>query len=279
MLGEHGRLAAVKNPLQFLSGYKKWTVMKPRLRIKYFTYLVVGIALFSCVACSISHPDKALKAATDQEAGFVVAGSTMSFVAGVDPQFQSDILNSTLLAQLAANKKQDRETEARQWYNFYTYVLENIGWVVQQFEFTKFNAGGGSFTCDQAVIDILEAIADGPTSAVVSATLQSMKNLSGKDDRLVLFERESHSLHQGNFQISAAQQDGMAVSMLTAGFEFKSAQDITRLLWFSWETSSSELYHGAQTMTLNLDVYKKIRDDVVGKLGDKATKFIQDIEI
>jgi hypothetical protein len=228
---------------------------------------------------SISHPDKALKAATDQEAGFVVAGSTLSFVAGVDPQYQSDILNSTLLAQLAANKKQDRETEARQWYNFYKYVLENIGWVVQQFEFTKFNAGGGSFTCDQAVIDILEAIAAGPASAVVSATLQSMKNLSGKDDRLVLFERESHNLHKGNFQISAAKQDGGVVSMLTAGFEFKSAQDITRLLWFSWETSSSELYHGAQTMTLNLDVYRKIRDDVVGKLGDKATKFIHDIEI
>lgn len=228
----------------------------------------------------ISHPERTImRAAPDQEAAFIVGGSTMSFVAGVNQQHQSDILNSTLLAALAANKKHDRETNAQEWYKFYTYILENIGWVVQQFEFTKFSAGGGSFTCDKAVIDILTAIAAGPTAAVVITTINSMKNLSGSDDRLVLFERESHNLHQGNFQISAAKEDGGVVSMLTAGFEFKSAQDIKRILWFSWETSSSNLYHGTQTMTLNNDVYGQIRNDIIAKLGDRASIFVHEIEI
>lgn len=39
------------------------------------------------------------------------------------------------------------------------------------------------------------------------------------------------------------------------------------------------LYHGAWTMTLNLDVYKNTRADVIANLGDKAKEFVLEIEI
>ena len=134
-------------------------------------------------------------------------------------------------------------------------------------------------TCEKAVIDILAAIATGGQMAVVNATLAAMKNMSDRDGRLVLFERESHNLHQGNFQISNAKEDNGVVSMATAGVEFKSSQNITRVLFFSWESTSSELYYGSQNMTLNTDVYGRIRQDIINKLGDKATQFIKEIEI
>src|SRR5262245_44005572 len=61
---------------------------------------------------------------TDRAQGaYVAEGSTVSFVAGVSAQHQADILNSTLLAQLAANKKYDREVATREWYDFYKTVL------------------------------------------------------------------------------------------------------------------------------------------------------------
>lgn len=224
-------------------------------------------------------PAVARAATAGNPSGFIVAGSTVTFVAGVNPQFQSDILNSTLLAQLAANKKYDRESDARNWYDFYVHVMENIGWVVQGFSFTKFNVGGGSLTCEKAVIDILAAIATGGQMAVVNATLAAMKNMSDRDGRLVLFERESHNLHQGNFQISCAKEDNGVVSMSTAGVEFKSSQNITRVLFFSWESASSELYYGSQNMTLNTDVYGRIRQDIINKLGNKASQFVKEIEI
>lgn len=218
-------------------------------------------------------------ATAGNQSAFVVAGSTVSFVAGVSSQFQSDILNSTLLAQLAANKKFDRESDPRNWYDFYVHVLENVGWVLQGFTFTKFNTSGGSLTCEQAVIDILAAIATGGQMAVVNATLAAMKNMSSRDGRLVLFERESHNLHQGNFQISVAKEENGVVSLATAGLEFKSAQNITRVLFFSWESASSELYHGSQEMTLNTDVHSRVRQEIVTKLGDKAVQFVHEIEI
>ena len=45
------------------------------------------------------------------------------------------MLNSTLFAQLAANKKHDRQNETTEWYNYYKYVLETVGWNVQSFEY------------------------------------------------------------------------------------------------------------------------------------------------
>ena len=47
---------------------------------------------------------------------------------------QSDVINSTLLAQLAANKQYDRQNNVDQWYGYYKTVLEQVGWTVQNFE-------------------------------------------------------------------------------------------------------------------------------------------------
>src|SRR5690349_9812246 len=60
-------------------------------------------------------------------AGYVNDGSLVSFVAGLTAQQKSDTLNSVLLAQLAANTKFNRETQTRDWYDFFRTVLENVG--------------------------------------------------------------------------------------------------------------------------------------------------------
>lgn len=66
-----------------------------------------------------SEPAPAVMLADGDEAAYVDAGSLVSFVAGVSGQHKSDALNSTLLAQLAANKKFDREKQTVEWYDFY----------------------------------------------------------------------------------------------------------------------------------------------------------------
>ena len=64
-----------------------------------------------------------------KEQGFVDCGSLVSFTENLSEQNKEDVLNSTLLAQLAANKKYDRKTQHDEWYTFYMKVLENVGWV------------------------------------------------------------------------------------------------------------------------------------------------------
>ncbi|NJN74880.1 MAG: hypothetical protein HC799_19910 [Limnothrix sp. RL_2_0] len=95
----------------------------------------------------------------DKETGYVNAGSLVSFVAGVSTEHQNDVLNSTLLAQLAANKKFDREKDTEQWYKFYREVLENVGWVIQEFDFQRYAPSGATFEMNKVVLDILAAIA------------------------------------------------------------------------------------------------------------------------
>ena len=51
----------------------------------------------------------------------------MSFTENLSGQNKEDVLNSTLLAQLAANKKYDRKSQHDEWYMFYMKVLENVG--------------------------------------------------------------------------------------------------------------------------------------------------------
>src|SRR3984957_624544 len=59
---------------------------------------------------------------------FVAAASIVSFADGVSGQQKEDLLNSTLLAQLVANRRCDRERDTLNWYDAYRSVLRGVGW-------------------------------------------------------------------------------------------------------------------------------------------------------
>lgn len=220
-----------------------------------------------------------LRLAENPRTAYIDAGSAISFVAGVSQQSQSDCLNSTLLAQLAANRQYDREKDTVNWYNFYKTVLENVGWAIQNFTFLKYNASGASFTMDQVVLDLIAAIATQDEIAALQATISAMRALSNGDGRLVLFESSSHSASQGNFQIATANEYGGALSMRVAASYFSTQQSVTNVLWFSFSSSSTSLYNGAQTMTLDKQVYQQVRQAIIQKLGDNARNFVKNLPI
>jgi hypothetical protein len=213
------------------------------------------------------------------QAGFVALGSLVSFVAGVSEENQADVLNSTLLAQLAANKKFDRENDTENWYKFYRDVLENIGWVIQGFDFDKFSTSGGDFTVDRVVLDILAAIATSDELSTVLATINALRSLSDGDDRLVLFESSSHSSQKGNFQVAPVSEIGGLLTMKLSAFYFSTSQSVDRVLFFRYSSASANLYKGSQVINLNKDVYDQVRTDIVKKLGSKAKAFVRNLEI
>lgn len=210
---------------------------------------------------------------------YVAGGSLISFVAGVSPQNQQDVLNSTLLAQLAANQKFDRENQTAEWYQFYRTVLENVGWVVQQFEFDKFNASGSQFSVDKVVLEILEAIATGDEIEIAQKTIEAMKSLDNGDGRLVLFENQSHTLNQGSFQIGMATDYGGVVAMHFGAFHFTSTSNVTKVLFFSFSNSNTSFYKSAQSVSLDKQIYSQVRSAIIQKLGDKARRFVSQLDI
>ncbi|HEU4562492.1 MAG TPA: hypothetical protein VFS20_31975 [Longimicrobium sp.] len=222
---------------------------------------------------------RAVRFADGDEAAYVDAGSLVSFAVGVSAEHQSDILNSTLLAQLAANKKYNRETQTVEWYAFYHEVLENIGWVIQDFSFTRFSASGGSASVDAVVMTLLAALATGSQLALAQTTIKALQSLPANDSRVVLFETNSHTMDKGNFQIGLANDDGGIPVMTFGAFYFSSSQQVTRL--FSWEFKDSDtsFYQATETVSLNEDVYGQVRQQIIQKLGANATLFVANLDI
>jgi hypothetical protein len=129
------------------------------------------------------------------------------------------------------------------------------------------------------VLKVLAAIATGNDIAIITETIEALKALSNKDQRVVLFDHASTKDKKGNFQVSAASETDDVVAMRVGAFYFDTDTTVTSILWFRFSNSTTTFYKGTQTVVLNDEIYKKIRGDVVKKLGDRASKFVADIDI
>ncbi|XP_028411409.1 uncharacterized protein LOC114533970 [Dendronephthya gigantea] len=212
---------------------------------------------------------------------FVDAGSLVSFTEKLSGQNKEDVLNSTLLAQLAASKKHDRQTDSANWYKFYTDVLMKIGWVTQQFQFSKYHSHTGSFEMSTVVLDILlSLVGDGEPALVdvVKATLESFKNSGG--DTIKLFDHNCVSGQQGNFQIIPCTVDKSGqVVVKFVGAYFKATKVDSRFLFFTYSNSQVDLEKAADSLTLNEKIYSKVRQAIIDKLGDKTQTFVHGLDI
>ncbi len=216
----------------------------------------------------------------NKKEGYVVGGAISAFTENVKGLSKQDILDATLFAQLAADKSYDREKDTQNWYSYYKYILGNIGFVIQSFSFQEYQAKGGTLSMDQAVIQILSAIATGGETLVISATLNALRGMSDTDNRIVLFSQQSSSSSSGNFQVYPCDQapDG-EVSMALGAFYFKASHHEVKFLFFGWGSSSAHIYQGGQKTVLNSNVYARVRSDVSAKLGDNAVNLVASIDL
>ena len=72
---------------------------------------------------------------------------------------RSDVLNSTLLAQLASSKHYNWYKETDERYKNYLHILEKIDWVMQEFQFEKYEASSQTMKVCEAIVNIVKAIA------------------------------------------------------------------------------------------------------------------------
>jgi len=215
----------------------------------------------------------------DASGAAVNAGSLVSFVSGLTAQHKSDVLNSTLFAQLAANKQYDRYKQTQKWYDSYVSVLAQVGWVVPAFAYREYTPSGGSFTVDAAVLDILAAIATGDEMKILQTALGGLKDNTKNEHALTLFDQQSFPEKLGTFQIFPVGEDDGQLVMALAAMEFKAVKHVTRFLWFTWTSTETQLFQSSQKGVLNEDVYGPVRKVIIDKLGDRAKQFIIDIEI
>ena len=212
--------------------------------------------------------------------GAVDGNIVASFVDGVTGQQKIDVLNACLLAQLAANAKFRRVEQPIEWSNYLGTVLMNIGWVVPTFSFRNLSTSAQKFTIDQVVLKLVKGILTADQIATLTEVMDAMKALEGDDRRFTIFERNARNQSDGNFQFNSvgASQDG-TLSMKFNAYTFDTTTNVTNVLWFSFSGNSTKLRVAQSTFVLNEQVFSRIRDAIVTKLGNRAIDFIGGLEL
>lgn len=214
----------------------------------------------------------------DSEKGFLNYKSLQSFVTGVSSQHQEDVLNSVLLAQRAASKAFPSDEEIDNWYQKYYSVLERLGWVLENKNFSIFKNKQDVFEIDKALLEILGTALTGNQLAIVLKTIETLKSFGEDDSRFAFFEKSTHSAQTASFQIGLASEDGNNISLTASSFVLKTKKKITKVLFFTSKKDSVEFRFNLFKATLNEGIYSQARESIKVKLGD-VSDYVSDLEI
>lgn len=210
---------------------------------------------------------------------YVNNGSLVSFVNNVPEKQRVDVLNSSLFAQLAANKQHDPYNDTENWYKFYTKVLRNIGWVIQDFEFTEYKTSERDFKLSQLTLQILSGLVGGKAE-IMKVLQDTLDGLAKDPEGVSLFGSKSSSANKGKFLIAPCAVDsGNQVTVALLGLHFEATKKAENFFFFTWKSSDIKLWVSTQACTLNEDLYEQVRKDIRQKLGDKAKTNVLKIEL
>lgn len=207
----------------------------------------------------------------------VVASDIVSFVKGVSSERRQDIVNSSLLAQLVANKQVPDKADIIQWYKAYFDVLENIGWVIQDSSFSSYTEEADGLEAHEAILKVASAFLGGTPAAlaIVISTLEALKSMDASKPWMTIFDRETRHAKTGHFQIALAEQgdnDQFLVSLMA--FSLQAESTLTQILFFKIRKDEVRLEKHSGKVTINDEVLTSIRDEVKHKIAAYAKEYI-----
>ncbi|KAI0706879.1 hypothetical protein C8T65DRAFT_651203 [Cerioporus squamosus] len=217
----------------------------------------------------------------DQDSAYVAAGSCLAFrVFGSLPaKMKDDVLNTTLLAQLAANKQHDRQNEPTAWYDYYKYVLKSAGWVFGDFNLVHLSDANSYLTVDNLLLKLATEDFSGEELALYTKMIEALKQAKNESARK-LFDLSSKSSNKANFQAGVASNPIQGMTIMTLGTYYYSAEkNIDTVLFFNFGSQKIDFYGGSMRMVLDDDMYSQLRETVLDKLGAYANGLIIEIEL
>lgn len=220
----------------------------------------------------------------DAPSAHIDAGSVVSFTSEVSAEHASAVLNTALLAQLNSDKSYNRfdQNKIMDWYKNYQKVLGMCGWTIQDFQFQNYEASGSTFSVNQALLDLAATFLSQAELNIVKAALSSLAHLRSDDPWYTVWDINSHNENRGNFQVASASDTSGNKNTLVlkiSGYTFQTTEITTKFLWEIYHSSNTKLSYTSQAITLNEDVYDKVKDIIIEKLGNKAVQNINSLDI
>ncbi|MGV8918262.1 MAG: hypothetical protein ACOH2R_10770 [Pseudomonas sp.] len=217
----------------------------------------------------------------------VVAGGTLlSYSEGMSAQVRQDIANSTLYAELVANKKYSQQSQVEDWYSLYNRVLTKVGWRTLQWSFGQYKATQRSFSMDEVGLKIIASAVGalalpGPARlAMIQLATEAVTALKAREEPLRLFEKDTKMHRGGSFRFGTANEsaDG-TVTIALGAVNFKTQSDVTDVLFTKWNSASVEIYRGEKGMELVPGVYEFVREKILAELGKNALDALAEFDI
>ncbi|WP_175653387.1 hypothetical protein [Pseudomonas sp. Marseille-P9899] len=234
---------------------------------------IAGLSLPDAGAPLLQSPAVPATDSAETDSASIAGHSVVSFVSGLSQQNREDVLNSTLLMQLAASKAFDKAQQREEWFRFYTEGLGKLGWTVSNSSIERYVPRRETFTMDQVALDIIEAtMGGGGFEPVMKKTFAALKK---QPQALALFERHSDHGWLGMFQILPCSQTAEGnVSMLLNCMQFIHNALRYKILFFTYRQHDVQVYRSAQLAVLDSGVYSQVREAVLDKLGGNAGQFV-----
>jgi predicted acylesterase/phospholipase RssA len=126
----------------------------------------------------------------------------------------------------------------------------------------------------------LGSLATANEIAMVAATMDALKAMNDGSKQMTVWDSKSSDGKKGNFQIlPCTREDNGDVAMILTGMKFTAHHSETRFLWFSWSSDKIDIEQAAARFVLNEDVYKEVREAILERLGERATKYVAELPL
>lgn len=208
---------------------------------------------------------------------YIDAGLLQGCTPDLPALYREDVLNSILLAQLAADKKFSRFSEVDAWYEFYGNTLSNLAWRASEFTFDVFQPASARFCLKDVIEKEFSKRVDARKLEAVKASIEQYNKVT-PDSRASRVFCASTQLTELEVELINAQV-GIVwgdAELSVVGTVFATTQSIAEL--FKEEIDSELLQDKirlvAYSGTLNETVYGQLRASVIEKLGRKREEFI-----
>lgn len=267
--------ATLPSAIKFLDQLELPPAKKPGIELPH---ILAGVELPDKKALKVPSVnfDEHLNQAT------VVKSEVVSFVKGVSVARRKDIVNCSLLAQLAADEAVKDANKILEWYDVYFDTLTKLGWVLQDKGFSSHEEKADGLEAHEAILQVATTLLGAaPTAlALVTSTINAMKSMDKDNPWITIFDRESRSAESAKFQIALAQEneDGQFLVNMMA-FALKADSKLTQILFFKIWKHKVSFKHLSSKITVSEEILDGIRDKVVQILINRTENVVSSINI
>lgn len=217
-----------------------------------------------------------------REQTLVVGSEVLSFTIGVEAEFRRAIADTSLFAQLAANKQVGAGADPIAFFDAYLATMAGLGWIVQQCETAEFTYKGDGFDVHDAIISVITGFL-APIAGAADAVLKVLKGLREMDrDKpfIKLFDRRSRNGKIGRFQFTYVHKDeaaGLKAEMMA--FALNASNEITQVIFFRLEKQRATLRRSLGTLSADTAVLAAIRPNLAAKVTAFRTALIAEADL